>query len=189
MQTILDVWNTPGMVYADGGTIASTAFQANGEPLVNGDCMMHRQASFFAAFIPEGTPFADGSDEAVDVFYFPEGTTGRPVLGAGTLVGAFQDRPEVWAVMEYLGSADYANRRQAAQLDLGGNELSGFLTPNVNADQSLWAPLEQSFLGVLADAEVLRFDASDLMPADVGAGTFWTEGTAMVNGDKSGPSE
>ena len=68
MQTVLDVWNTPGMVYADGGTIASTAFQANGEPLVNGDCMMHRQASFFSAFFPEGTPAADGSEGAVDAF-------------------------------------------------------------------------------------------------------------------------
>ena len=183
MQEILDLWNTEGMVYADSGTIASTAFQANGEPLVNGDCMMHRQASFFAAFIPEGTPFADGSEDAVDVFYFPEGDTGRPVLGAGTLVGAFDDRPEVWAVMEYLSSADFANARQVAQKELGGTDLSGFLSPHVDADLSLWAPLEQSFLSVLAGAEVLRFDGSDLMPADVGAGTFWTQGTAMVNGD------
>ena len=30
-----------------------------------------------------------------------------------------------------------------------------------------------------------RFDASDLMPAAVGAGTFWTDGTAVVNGDKT----
>lgn len=185
MQTVLDVWNTPGMVYADGGTIASTAFQANGEPLVNGDCMMHRQASFFSAFFPEGTPAADGSEGAIDVFYFPEGSTGRPVLGAGTLAGAFNDRPEVWAVMEYLGSPEFAEARQKSQLELGGNELSGFVTGNLNVDRSLWAPLEQSFLQIMADAEVLRFDASDLMPADVGAGTFWTEGTAMVNGDKS----
>ena len=28
MQTVIDVWNTEGMVFADGGTIASTAFQA-----------------------------------------------------------------------------------------------------------------------------------------------------------------
>ena len=37
-------------------------------------------------------------------------------------------------------------------------------------------------------AAVLRFDGSDLMPADVGAGTFWTEATAMVNGEKT-PAE
>jgi alpha-glucoside transport system substrate-binding protein len=187
MQTVLDVWNTPGMVYADGGTIASTAFQANGEPLVNGDCMMHRQASFFSAFFPEGTPAADGSEGAIDVFYFPEGSTGRPVLGAGTLAGAFNDNAATWAVMEYLGSAEFANARQAAQKAANGGEgfLSGFNTANLNVDRSLWEPLEQSFQTILAEAEVLRFDGSDLMPADVGAGTFWTEGTAMVNGDKT----
>jgi len=185
MQTVLDVWNTPGMVYADGGTIASTAFQANGDPLVRGDCMMHRQASFFASFFPEGTPAADGSEGAVDVFYFPEGTTGRPVLGAGTLAGAFNDNPATWAVLDYIGSAEYANARQASQKAAAGGEgfLSGFNTANLNVDRSLWEPLEQSFQDILANAEVLRFDASDLMPADVGAGTFWTQGTAMVNGD------
>ncbi len=31
-------------------------------------------------------------------------------------------------------------------------------------------------------AEVFRFDASDLMPGAVGAGTFWTEVTAWVIG-------
>ena len=38
---------------------------------------------------------------------------------------------------------------------------------------------------IMANAEVARFDGSDLMPADVGAGTFWSEGTSFVNGDKS----
>jgi len=187
MQTVLDIWNTPGMVYADGGTIASTAFQANGEPLVNGDCMMHRQASFFSSFFPDGTPAADGSEGAVDVFYFPEGTTGRPVLGAGTLAGAFNENAATWAVMEYLGSAEFANTRQTIQKEAAGGAgvLSGFNTANQNIDRSLWEPIAQSFQDILANAEVLRFDGSDLMPADVGAGTFWTEGTAMVNGDKT----
>lgn len=186
MQEIIDLWNTDGMVFADGGTIASTAFgEPNAEGLVNGDCFMHRQANFFATRFPAGTAFADGSDGAVDVFYFPEGDTGRPVLGAGLYAAAFDDRPEVWAVMDYLASADFANTRQVAQLDISGNELSGFLSPHLEADLSLWAPLEQSMLGILAASETFRFDASDLMPGDVGAGTFWTEGTALVNGDTS----
>ena len=40
MQEVLDVWNTPGMVYAQGGTIASTSFCDNGEPLVNNVYLM-----------------------------------------------------------------------------------------------------------------------------------------------------
>ena len=181
---ILDLWNTPGAVYAEGGTISSTFFGDNGRPLVEGDCMMHRQASFFSAFFPDGTPFGP---DGVDVFYFPSVKGDRPVLGAGTLVAAFRDAPEVWAVMEYYATADYANNRQRFQnlAQGGGAVLSGFLSPNINADLSLYQPLEQSFLDILFTAEVVRFDGSDLMPAAVGAGTFWTEATSAVNGDKT----
>jgi hypothetical protein len=42
----------------------------------------------------------------------------------------------------------------------------------------VYQPLEQEFLDILLNAELARFDASDLMPAAVGAGTFWSEGTS-----------
>jgi alpha-glucoside transport system substrate-binding protein len=89
-------------------------------------------------------------------------------------------------VMEYLGSADFANARQAAQVARVGGEgsLSGFLTGNSQADTSLWAPLEQGFIESLTTADPAAFDASDQMPAEVGSGTFWTDGTSFVNGDE-----
>jgi alpha-glucoside transport system substrate-binding protein len=34
----------------------------------------------------------------------------------------------------------------------------------------------------LVNSDVFRFDASDLMPSAVGAGTFWTEMVAWVTG-------
>jgi alpha-glucoside transport system substrate-binding protein len=185
MEWVDDLWNTEGAVYASGGSIAATSFQDNGEPLVNGQCFMHRQASFFASFFPEGTPAADGSEGAIDVFYFPGTGDTRPVLGAGTLAAAFADRPEVWEVMKFLAGSEYAEIRQEAQAARKGGGLSGFLSAAKNQDPGVYQPLEQSFLEILQTAEVVRFDASDLMPADVGAGTFWSEGTAMVNGDKS----
>ena len=48
----------------------------------------------------------------------------------------------------------------------------------------MYQPLEQGFLEILNTSELSRFDGSDLMPADVGCGTFWTEGTSAVNGDE-----
>ncbi len=182
-EEILNLWNTQDAVFAANGTIATTAFGANAEPLVNGDCFMHRQASFFSSRFPEGTPFGDPTNpDAVDVFYFPSVSGDRPVLGAGTLVSAFDDRPEVWAVMEYMASADYASNRQKIQSLIKGG-LSGFLSPASGQDLSLYSGLELSFLDILATAEVVRFDASDLMPQVVGSGSFWTEGTSYVNGD------
>jgi alpha-glucoside transport system substrate-binding protein len=183
MQTVLDIW-TEDNVFANSGTIAATAFQDNGQPLVDGNCYMHRQASFFSAFFPEGTNYVEG-DNAIDVFYFPDIDGTKPVLGAGTLAAAFNERPEVHEMLAYMSTAEYAEARQAVQAELlgGGGALSGFLSAAIGQDLSVYQPLEQSFIDILADSSIVRFDASDLMPADVGAGTFWTEGTSAVNGD------
>jgi alpha-glucoside transport system substrate-binding protein len=186
MDTVLSLWNED-TVFASSGTIAATAFQDNGQSLVDGDCFMHRQASFYSAFIPEGTAFADGSEDAVDVFYFPDIDGSKPVLGAGTLAAAFNERPEVHELLAYMSTPDYAEARQVAQQELkgGGTTLSGFLSAAIGQDTSVYQPLEQSFLEILSTSSIVRFDASDLMPADVGAGTFWTEGTSAVNGDQT----
>jgi alpha-glucoside transport system substrate-binding protein len=186
MDTVLSLWNED-TVFASSGTIAATAFQDNGQPLVDGQCYMHRQASFYSAFIPAGTPFADGSEGAVDVFYFPDIDGSKPVLGAGTLAAAFNERPEVHQLLAYMATPEYAEARQIAQYELkgGGQALSGFLSAVQGQDPSVYQPLEQSFLEILENSSIVRFDASDLMPADVGAGTFWTEGTSAVNGDKT----
>lgn len=185
-QEVLDLWNTDGAVFAAGGSIASTPFADNGEPLVEGDCFMHRQASFFAASIPEGTPFVDGSENAIEIFYFPSlNTQDRPVLTAGTLVSAFRDAPEVWAVMEYMSTAEYANERQKAQQELKKGGLSGFLSLAIGQDMDNYLPLEQSFINILETASTARFDGSDLMPTEVGTGSFWREAVAAVTGDKT----
>ncbi len=183
MQAVLDLWNTDGMVFASGGSIVSTNFGDNATPLIEGDCLMHRQASFFAGFFDEGTAFADGTEDAVDVFYFPS-NEGAPVLGAGTFVAAFEDRPEIWAVMDYMSGPVYAERRQASQSAFNGGGVSGFLSAVKGLDQSVYTPLEASLLDILANADVVRFDASDLMPGEVGAGTFWTEGSAAISGEQ-----
>jgi len=182
MQTVVDLWSDDN-VFASGGSIAATNFGDNAQPLVDGDCYMHRQASFFAGFFPEGTAFADGSEGAVDVFYFPDINGDRPALTAGTYAAAFDDEPATMAVLNYMATADYAQTRQAAQTEFLEGGLSGFLSAAQGQDPGVYQPLEQSFLEILNTSELSRFDASDLMPAAVGAGTFWSEGTSLVNGD------
>ncbi|MEX1003942.1 MAG: ABC transporter substrate-binding protein [Acidimicrobiia bacterium] len=176
-QQIIDIWNTPGAVYASGGSIASTFFGDNGAPLANGDCEMHRQANFFAAFLPEGTEVGPEGD--IDAFYFPAQTADeKPVLFAGTNAVAFRDAPEVWAVMEFLGSPDYPNARVPAQ---GGGFLSGVQGQNLD----MYSPFERGLIEILSGATTARFDASDLMPAAVGSGTFWTAATDVTTGSKT----
>jgi alpha-glucoside transport system substrate-binding protein len=176
------LWTKEGAVFASGGSIAATAFGDNATPLVSGQCMMHRQGSFYAAFFPDGTEFGEGPGQ-VSTFYFPA-DEGHPVLVGGISAAAFRDAPEVWQVMEYLGSAEFADARQAAQTERLGGDTSGFLTGNSNADLSLWSEQEQGFIEELQTADPAAFDVSDAIPAEVATGgAFTIEGTSFVNGD------
>lgn len=128
-------------------------------------CMMHRQASFIPAYFPEGTEL--GLD--ADFFYFPayaEKDLGTPVLGAGTLFAITNPSPAATGFMEFL-KTPFAHEVMMAQ--------NGFLTPHLGADAALYASDTLRGQGeILTNATTFRFDASDLMPGGVGAGTFWT---------------
>jgi len=137
---------------------------------------MHRQASFYGNQFPEGT--TKGPDGEVNAFYLPTVNADDPkvMLGGGEVIAAFSDEPAVEAVAKYLTSAAYANERLKA-----GNWLS----PNKKADISLVTdPLEQQFAKLLVESDVFRFDGSDLMPGEVGAGTFWSEMVEWVVGNQ-----
>src|SRR5690606_3896646 len=101
--------------YVNGGlgdvsTIATTAFQDGGLPILNGDCALHRQASFYGAQWGEATVAEDGD---VFAFYLPvvDPDAPAPALGGGEFVVAFTDRPEVQAVQTYLATPEYATAR------------------------------------------------------------------------------
>ena len=165
--------------YVLGGaeSIPSTSFQEAGLPLLDGGCFMHRQASFYGNQFPEGT--TKGPDGQVNAFYLPTVNADDPkvMLGGGEVIAAFNDKPEVEFVAKFLTSAEFANERLA---------LGNWLTPNKKADISLVTdPLEQTFAKLLVESDVFRFDGSDLMPGEVGAGTFWSEMVEWVVGNKS----
>jgi alpha-glucoside transport system substrate-binding protein len=183
MQTVVDLW-TDDNVFAAGGTISATNFGAPvAEAHLADDCYMVRHSNFFAGLYPAGTAFADGSEDAIDVFYFPDINGDGPVLTAGTVAGAFDENPSTMAVMAYLATPEYAETRQRIQTEQLEGSISGYLSGAKGQDPSVYQPLEQRFLEILSTADFVRFDGGDLMPADVGAGSFWSEGTSLVNGD------
>jgi alpha-glucoside transport system substrate-binding protein len=170
--------------YVNGGfggvqTIASTTFQDGGLPILDGECFMHRQASFYQAQWPEGTEVAEDGD--VFAFYFPanEGADTKPVLVAGEFVAAFEDRPEVVAFQTFLATPDWANSKAA-------NSGAGWVSANTGLDIDLLvSPIDKLAAEQFQDPEaIVRFDASDLMPGEVGAGSFWREMTEWIASDK-----
>lgn len=154
-------------VAGGAGTVASTDFRDSPKGLFASppQCYMHRQASFIPTFFPDGVEL--GVD--ADFFYFPayEGKDlGSPVLGAGTLVFITKDSPAARAFLEFL-KTPIAHEVWMAQ--------SGFLTPFKDANPDLYGDPTLKKMGqILLDATTFRFDGSDLMPAGVGAGSFWT---------------
>jgi alpha-glucoside transport system substrate-binding protein len=155
--------------YVAGGAnaVATTDFRDSPKGMFSSpaQCYMHRQASFIPAFFPEGTVVG----EDADFFYFPSYESknlGNPVLGAGTVWGITNDSPEAHALMTYLQSTE-ANEIWMAR--------KGFLTPHKGVDTSKFSdPTLRKMNAILLNATTFRFDASDLMPGGVGAGSFWT---------------
>jgi alpha-glucoside transport system substrate-binding protein len=169
--------------YVNGGigdvkSIATTTFQDGGLPVAKGECAMYRMAGFYANFWPEGTEV--GEDGDVYAFYLPpiDESLGKPVLGGGEFVAAFEDRPEVQAFQTYLASDSWANEKAKA------TPAGGWVSANTGLDvANLVSPIDQLSGEIFQDPEVtFRFDASDLMPGAVGAGSFWKESTAWITG-------
>ena len=176
--------------YVNGGfgnvqTIATTAFQDAGGPILDNsipECGMLQQASFYANF---WTNFQEGATVGPDgdafAFYLPaidEGIAPQPVVGGGEFVAAFADRAEVVAVQNYLSSAEFATSKAS---------LGTWVSANSGVPADTYAPgsIDQLSAQYLTDlGGTFRFDASDLMPAAVGAGAMWTEMTAWFAEDK-----
>ena len=168
----------------DVASIATTTFQDGGAGIVDGSCAMHRQASFIGGILRDDygativTPEDTDVEGGITTFYFPGvSADNKPALGGGEFVGSFADRPEVAAVQLYLTSAEWNNKKAS---------LGGWFSAHLGLDTANVAdPVNAVAVDILQNASTFRFDASDVMPAAVGAGSFWVQMTAWVAEDKS----
>lgn len=160
----------PDYVFGGAVGILTTPFGDGPLPLFTDPpgCYMHRQASFISAYFPEDVVVG----EDAQFFYLPpiDLDLGNPVLGAGNLTTIMNDSDEVRAVLDYLTTA-LAHELWMVQGD--------FLTPLTTANPETYATDILRAQGeILTNADIFRFDGSDLMPGAIGAGSFWT---AMVD--------
>jgi len=162
--------------YLYGGTtgVLSIFFGDSPAPIFDDPpgCYMHRQASFITGFFPEGLTEADYA-----FFPFPEidPAYGVPALGAADLVVVFKDTPQSRAFIAYLATPE-AQEIWAAR--------GGFLTPNKRVSLDVYPDATTKAMAeALTAAALFRFDGSDLMPAAVGSGSFWTGTLDYVGGE------
>lgn len=163
--------------FGDVRSINSTAFGDVAPALAEGKCALTHQASFLSGFFPDDAEISEDGD--IWAFMLPgESADESAVTGAGEIVGAFSDSAATQQVLAYLSSPEWANSR----VSLGGvTSANNGLDPENAQD-----PILQETIKILQDPDTtFRFDASDLMPGAVGAGTFWKGMVAWVNGDST----
>ena len=162
--------------YVVGGPVGvlSTPFGDSPNPLFEASpgCYLHRQANFIASFFPETVEV--GTD--VSIFPLPgiNPEHGTPVLVAGDVFAMFNDTPEARALMEYLATPE------PHEIWAG---LGGFISPHQQVSLDAYInDITRQQAEILLNADVIRFDGSDMMPGAVGTGTFWTGITSYVGG-------
>ncbi len=137
-------------------------------------------------------------DSGIDFFPLPpiDPSQPAPTIATGSFATAVVDRPEVRAFVEYLASPEWGEI-------WAGDPSSGFVSPNRRFDVSAYGDpradpriaFNTRVASVAQNAResgLIRFDASDLMPVEIGAGTdgvstgaFWQGMVDWVDGVRS----
>ena len=112
-------------------------------------------------FAPGVTETTLEPETGYNVFPFPSIEGSAPaVVGSGDLFVQFKDSPAADAFLEYLTTTDAAEIWAAR---------GGFSSPNVDIDTSVYPDeITRTTAGALAEAEIFRFDLSDLQPSAFG---------------------
>jgi alpha-glucoside transport system substrate-binding protein len=170
-----------GEGYVRGGTksIVATNFQTGGNAMFTQPpgCFLFKQATFVAN--KGGFPDAVIAklDTETGPLAFPGKTEGDlPVLIGGDLAAAFNNDANTLKLRNFIASKE--NGVEQAK--------KGAFSAHKTSDVSLLPnkTLQTIASEVLYKATAARFDGSDLMPAKVGAGTFWTEPVKWLSGQQ-----
>ena len=175
-EVLSEIWFNDDYVLGGTDSILTVPFGDGANPLLLDEpaALMHRQASFIQGFLPDGTEV--GPDGDIDFFYLPriDDAQGDPVLVAGDVMSAMDDRPEVRAVLRFFSTAEGTR---------GWLEQGGYVSPHEDVDFDWYPPIDRRYAEILDAADTVRFDASDMMPGAVGTGTFWTGMVDWTSGD------
>jgi alpha-glucoside transport system substrate-binding protein len=138
------------------------------------ECWLYHQANFMLSTVPPGTRIG----EDIDFFVLPpvDPNQPTPTTGGALFASALVDRPEVRAFVEFMASPEWGEV-WATDAD------SSFISANRHFDTSTYGDSAQdpaaavriamaSATRIALAADAWRFDASDLMPPEIGG---WTE--------------
>lgn len=171
---------TPGEVYGGVNTILNTSVNDSMAPAFakNPKCLLERQGNFEISFLDP--KISANLDKEVGIFEWPAKDAGAapPILGGGDIAALFNGNdPDAIEVMRYLTSDQFG----AAWAEAGG-----WLSPHTTFDQANYPDdVTKEIAKMAVDAPAVVYDGSDVMPKEVGSGTFWTDMITWLQGDSS----
>ena len=179
------IFFTPNYVFGGNTAIVATDMKTVMDPmftddLANPKCWMQKIPTWYGPdFFPDqrvsGQPskYVLGTD--VGIFAFPTiDPAQKNVEGSADTLMVLVDRPEVRAVAEFLATPEGIQNWIRA-----GSAIS--TNPSTPADWYAGAYKLKVAADIANNAAGIGFDASDLMPGRVGAGTFWTQSVQWAN--------
>ncbi len=179
------IFFTPNYVFGGNTAIVASDMKTVMDPmftddLANPKCWMQKIPTWYGPdFFPDqrvsGQPskYVLGTD--VGIFAFPTiDPAQKNVEGSADTLMVLVDRPEVRAVAEFLATPEGIQNWIRAGSAISTNTS----TP---ADWYAGAYKLKVAADIANSAAGIGFDASDLMPGRVGAGTFWTESDKWAN--------
>jgi alpha-glucoside transport system substrate-binding protein len=179
------IFFTPNYVFGGNTAIVATDQKTPMDPmftddLANPKCWMQKIPTWYGPdFFPDqrasGQPskYIIGTD--IGIFPFPTIDAAQNYAeGSADTLMVLVDRPEVRAVAQFLATPSGLQKWIAAGSAISTNST----TP---ADWYAGAYKLKVASEIATAAKGIGFDASDLMPGKVGAGTFWTQAVQWAN--------
>ena len=176
-----------GFILGGADNIASIAVTDSPNPLFEEPpgCLMLKQGSFASNWFPDAPGFEEGEvEDELSVFPFPTIDGNPGAMGGGDTLVVFEGSDaniqvvKDWITPEWL--CVHASATGGTASELGGHGVDGveFLPGHVDVDPNCYVTdasksYAEAVTAALA-ANTFVFDASDLMPAAVGQGTFWS---------------
>ena len=179
-----DILLNPSYVNAGFGDVKSindTAFGDVAAKVADGTCPMTHQASFLTAnFLTVKTAAGEAPKVAPDgdvyAFVLPGYEEGSATIEVGgEFVAGFSDSDATKKVLAFMSSPEFADARVSE-----GGAISANLKADPNKASSEF--LVEAMKLLQDPNTIVRFDASDLMPATVGSGSFWKGMVDWIDG-------
>jgi alpha-glucoside transport system substrate-binding protein len=155
----------PAYVYGGPNQVLSTNFGNGGDCLFAEppNCYLHHQGSFISSFFETNFPDTAVAGETYDFFAMP-GDAYNGVTTGGDLFGMFTDTPQARSLLQYLVTPE------AQQIWV---EAGGMISANRDVPLTAYPDDTAKKIAEIANnADVVRFDAGDKMPAEMGRAFF-----------------